>query len=194
MFKAIKRFAALFVLTATCFAQQGGYVGGGGSVALIQKQVLSTSAASVTFSAIPQSFTNLLVVVNALNTNNGSDQLINLQFNGDGSFIYARGVTTNTNGTVAGSAVTTSNFLQVGITGSANPNAGVSEIHIPAYSSTSIGKGVTANGVACVGSTLVVFNGGGTYQSDNAITSFVLTVADGSSFTAGSTFSLYGIQ
>lgn len=166
-------------------------VGGGGSVTglmgkLIQTQTLASPASSVTFSAIPQTYTHLKLFVSSSVVTGGS--FLQANFNGDltaGNYFF-NNLTTGFNGSLA----TTGGFSQAGaMVGSLNTNAGYSEANFFGYSNTTLLKGFFAHSIGSV-----FFTSGGLWNNVAAITSIVLTNSAGGNFNAGSIFSLYGIN
>lgn len=177
-------------MTANLIAQYPTSSGGGaGSVTLIQNQTLGTAAASVTFSGIPQTYTNLMLVVNTALSGVSVTEFITAQFNGDATSDYTNGYILNSGGTVSGNSnVGTS--LNIG---GAGPVGGSIQAIVSGYASTIVAKSATSTS-ACASSTgLTQVQGGGTWNQTAAITSIVLAPTSGS-FIAGSTFSLYGLQ
>jgi hypothetical protein len=163
---------------------------------LIQAQTLGSSAASVTFSSIPGTYTDLKVVLSArTDTDDGSS--------GQWGYVNFNGASTNNStcilfgtgsgaGSFAGSSPTPygayvepSNF-----TASTFSN---SEVYIPNYTSSNNKSysidSVTENNATGAYSNLTA----GLWSSIAAITSVVFTPAGGN-FVANSTFYLYGIK
>lgn len=155
---------------------------------LIQTQTLSAPAETVTFSAIPQTFTHLLIIASACDSS-GTSQAFTLTFNGDTGTNYAYCNTLNVNGVPGGSASASSPSIPAGLEGG---TGGASQISIPAYRGA-LPK--TATGTAnsfTAGAAVLAAQYGGNWNNVAAITSIELFA--NSSFTAGSVFSLYGIQ
>jgi hypothetical protein len=146
---------------------------------------LGSSASSVTFSNIPNTYRDLILVMNAQNNQSGYDNVY-MTFNGDTgstrSSVYALG---NGSSTISG---TTSAFYA----GTINPTTNtVSTCQILDYSATDKHTTGLTRGNAATSE-----YGNGMYASrwasTSAVTSFVLT-PQSSSFDSGSTFALYGI-
>ena len=161
----------------------------------IATQTLANSTtATITFSSIPSTYTDLILVSNfGLTANN----TIIGRFNGDGA---STGLYSDTNllgnGTTASSNRDTSNnhfYLSVNLNGSTNKVESQSIIQFMNYANTTTYKSyLTRDG------SLTATSGNGTeasvrlYRSTSAISSIALTAGSGSIYT-GSTFNLYGI-
>lgn len=157
----------------------------------IAKQVLTGTQASVTFSAIPSTYTDLLLVASARSSNNGNvfGQLIIAPNNGSFSFteVYGSGSAAtpwrSTNGSGYGAA---------GSTATAN-TFGNHEIYIPNYAGSTY-KPLGNTGVGETNATAAFMSiNAGLYSSTTAISSLVITI-DAGSIASGSRFDLYGIK
>lgn len=171
--------------------------GGGstGALSLISRQVLAAPAATVTFSAIPSTYENLVLEIMAtLSDANGVDRLL-LTFNGDAGLHYTwQEVFTN------GAAVTAAGAGGAVASGrcgllpdSTGLTGGISRIHIPAYARTVFNK--TWRGIAHAAGSLASafqYDVGGLWNSTAAINSIALADGGGGNFITGSVFSLYG--
>jgi hypothetical protein len=145
---------------------------------------LGATASSVTFSSIPQTYTDL-VLVGSVNTTAGLDYWYRL--NGDTGTNYSN-TRLSGNGSTASSfrAASASLIYLNAATASGQHNF---TMHLMNYSNTTTNK-----------TQLIRFDNAGTdtilrvglYRSTAAI-STVLIQTDSSTFTAGSTFNLYGI-
>ena len=162
---------------------------------LISSNVLTSSAASVTFSAIPSTYTDLVLRISARGDRAGTMVNINTNLNGGSgnhSYTYLEG---------NGSAVSSARFATQNNIGS-NPMTAVSatantfgsaELYIPSYTASqnkpinSIGVNETNSASAFIDSVA------GLYNSVSAISSITLTPA-ANSFVSGSSFYLYGIK
>lgn len=160
--------------------------------ALIASQTVTGSAVtSVTFSSIPGTYTDLVLVTSAKN-NTGAQYRLQLSFNGDrGTSIYSVTKLTG-NGTTAISsraANATYGAILIGTIGSTNFDNAIT--HIMDYSNTTTNKTVLSRG----NETAAEVNAEvGLWRSSVAITSLTLDLETGINFAIGSTFKLYGIQ
>ena len=160
---------------------------------LIASQVLGSSAASVTFSAIPSTYTDLVLRVSA-RTNGATAAITQLSFNGSTSnFSYTavRG-----DGSTASSLRSTT----VGFAGNLDSTAdtantfGSSEIYIPNYTA-SANKPVSSFAARENNATAAMLGAWAVLWSNTAaITSITLTDYNGNSWDTGSSFYLYGLS
>jgi hypothetical protein len=163
---------------------------------LIAKQTVSSSgAASITFSNIPQTFTDLKLVMSARGSASGTRQNVLIQLNGSGSSftwlgLYGFNTSVQSN--------TTSNNFAGNIPNSSNTanTFGTQEIYIPNYTSTnakslSIDYAVENNGTDnFLGFDADLWNPG----TQAPITSITLSINSSGNFVEFSDFSLYGIS
>jgi hypothetical protein len=149
---------------------------------------LGATAASVTFSSIPQTYTDLILVANCFSISSATSSSIGVQFNGDTATNYSRTLLYG-DGTTAAStrdaSTSSSTILYYEGLASLAPNI----LHIMNYSNTTTYKTFIAR-ANFAGSTVRL--GVGLWRSTAAISSVVL-VPTTSSFASGSTFNLYGI-
>jgi hypothetical protein len=158
---------------------------------LLQRIELNASAASVTFSNIPQSgYTDLKVVLSARSdrATEVDDQFIIKPNNSTSNLTYrfVRG-----NGSTASSDVT--NRTYVPASGSTASTFGNAEIYIPNYTS-SVNKSFYCDSVQETNATGAFMSMQAILWSDTtAISSLVLAPVSGTNFVQYSTFSLYGL-
>lgn len=158
----------------------------------IATTTLSTATASVTFSSIPQTYTDLLIIGQL--GQSASNNSVRYRYNSDSgsnySYIYIKGV-----GTSAGSgteANATSGYITE-TSGDSGLNC-IFRCNILNYTNTTTYKTlITRSGRANELADLVV----STWRNTSAITS--ISIAQGASFPtnnliSGSTFTLYGIK
>lgn len=164
---------------------------------LITSTTLGSSAASVTFSSIPATYTDLILKVSARTDRVNTVDLIDLLINNNTSAIYSYTFISG-NGTSAtsgsGSAGTIGYGPWVDADSSTASTFGNAEIYIPSYTASqnkpfSIFP-VTENN-ATYGLTRPV---AGLFSSTAAISSIRLTSNAGNNFVSGSTFTLYGLK
>lgn len=161
------------------------------TVKLIAKNVLGSSASSVTFSSIPGTYTDLYIVASAR-----SDRA---SFNGDAIYIslnsstanfsarylqaFGTGVSSGTETRYAGNATAS--------TAGAN-EFGSTEIYIPNYAG-STNKSISTFGVGAISSAPLMAITAILWSNTAAITSVSLVPSIGPNFVSGSSFFLYGI-
>jgi hypothetical protein len=163
-----------------------------GTYTLIASTTIGSTGSSLTFSSIPQTYTDLVIVSNALRGISGSGgDLVRLQFNGDTSSNYSW-----TQGYGNGSSAVSNNSTNQtqAFAGAAADATGTSNwcpniCHILDYANTTTYKSALARVNQNGSYTGIVIN---LWRSTAAINSIYLTATNG--FTAGSTFKLYGIE
>jgi hypothetical protein len=156
----------------------------------IATQTVGTAVATVSFTSIPQTYTDLVLIINGANTTGNQDATI--QFNSDTAANYSN-TTLRGNGTTASGARSSSaTFIyldsQSGLT---TTSGGYTNIcNIMNYANTTTYKTLIARGNnAATGVDLIA----GLWRSTSAITQFIVTCTT-STFVSGSTFTLYGIK
>lgn len=167
---------------------------------LISSNVLSSSAASVTFSSIPATYTDLVLRVSARENAGGQyPNAINLTFNGSSASNYS--ITHAYADTTSASSNRYSNQPAAYINGAVNGSTSTSntfssvEIYIPSYNATQNKPFATSYVVETALSSNLVWTVGtaaGLRSVTAAITS--ITLDCGASFGIGSSFYLYGIK
>lgn len=167
------------------------------SMTKIAEVNLGTAAASIDFTSIPQTYTDLYILVSNRNSNAANDNSwLVAQFNGDtGSNYQTKRLYGSGSGT--GSSDLSTTFVRCswspGNGRTANTFANNS-IYIPNYAG-STAKSVSADGVEeNNASTAFQSIEAGRWSGTAAITSIKLFCNDGYNFVAGSTATLYGIS
>lgn len=164
---------------------------------LISSNTLTSSAASVTFSSIPATYTDLVLRFSVRSDQASVARNYFLQINGSSSAVYSSTILQG-----SGSAAISIRYSDEtsGIRGtngmpgtSATSNTfSNSEIYIPSYTSTT-NKPVSLIGVTENNATESYIDPtAGLARITSAITSIALTTAD--NFVSGSSFYLYGIK
>jgi hypothetical protein len=160
---------------------------------LIEGKTLSSTTTSVTFSSIPQTYTDLLLKVSARASASALNFQLNVRLNNSTTGYTARGLynlgTTNSsyNTTIAGYVGQTSgNSAAANVFGNA-------EIYVPNYAG-STNKSYSADNNASSTTQNRLDLVGGLLSNTAAVTSLVVATADGTSFLTNSTFYLYGIK
>lgn len=154
----------------------------------IATQTLSSAAASITFSSISGSYTDLVLVAQASNDSGAAN--LRLQFNGDTATNYSS-TRMFGDGTTAYSDVTINAVsMAVGIIGSNGTDFGVFTLQIENYSNSTTYKTLVSRAGYATGGYVTIT--AGCWRSTAAITSVLLN-SSGANFRVGSTFTLYGI-
>jgi len=156
----------------------------------IATQTLSSTTASVTFSSIPQGYTDLVLVV-AGGTDASSG--FGIRFNSDTGSNYSRTYLTGTGSAASSGRDTSQSIADISFNGLFGNNTNYNAIiNIMNYSNaTTFKTAVSRSNNAATGVDAVV----SLWRSTAAITSVeIRTTTAGKVFNSGSTFSLYGIQ
>lgn len=155
----------------------------------INTQTLGTAVASVTFSSIPQTYTDLVLVFAGSSASLSTDS-IDIQFNGDTATNYSYTILSGT-GSVASSGRGTSTAFIAGalITSTEITN---STWNIFNYTNTTNSKTVLVRGN--IAGALVRAAVGLWRKTPEAITSITLKNDTAQNFAVGCTFTLYGIK
>ena len=159
----------------------------------IQTQTLGTAVASVTFSSIPQTYTDLILVNYFATTTINEDAYV--QFNSDTGSNYSR-THVRGNGTSAGSGrATNQTYILIDLDSSGSTlNTGLqTNVQILNYSNTTSNKTLLSRsgttGGSFTGTSLIA----GLWRNTAAI-STILVGCTTNTFVVGSTFTLYGIK
>lgn len=163
---------------------------------LITSNSLTSTASSVTFSNIPNTYTDLLIKISARSDTAAIFQNLRATINGNTSTVYST-TRLEGNGSSASSARSTSASFMAsgdinGDTSSANTFASI-EMYFPSYTA-SINKPISTFAAQEHNSSLAYLRGiAGLFSSTSAISTIEFKpVAD--NFLAGSSFFLYGIK
>jgi hypothetical protein len=157
---------------------------------LLERIELNASAASITFSNIPQSgYTDLKLIVSA-RQDNGDNNLI-FKPNNATTSISTRMLTGD--GSSASSNTSTTPYGLVGQTGFTSNTFGNTEWYIPNYTSANFKSWSVDECNENNGTTAYSRLQAGLWSSTAAITSIVFTAGSSGNFVANSTFSLYGL-
>jgi hypothetical protein len=164
---------------------------------LISSNVLSTTAASVTFSAIPSTYTDLVLRISARNPDAVFGRELRYTFNNNTGSIYSY-VQLSGSGTTAASTLGSS--LAYGVLGSINGGGttantfGSMEVYIPSYLA-SANKPLSSYAVTELNSDVnnQIKIEADLFRSTTAISSIELFLNSGN-FDTGSSFYLYGIK
>ena len=169
---------------------------------LIEAKTLTSAAASITFSAIPQTYTDLKILVSARDDRSGqpnTDLSLQVGYNGT---INTGSIYTNKqlygSGSTVGSQSSSTTYAYLGMSNGPTSTAntfGNTEIYIPNYTSAN-NKSVSTDGVSENNATTAyaVLNAN-LISTSNPITDIKISAVYGSgNFESGSTFYLYGIS
>jgi hypothetical protein len=166
---------------------------------LISSNVLASSAASVTFSSIPATYTDLVLRISARSSASATTDILLMQFNSITSGysetnLYANSA--NSPGSTQGTSLSTIGasgyFLITGDTATASTFSNV-EYYIPSYT-VSQNKPVSGMTTPENNATAYVPRVMAALMSNTATISGVTFTLDTGSFMSGSSFYLYGIS
>lgn len=165
---------------------------------LISSQVLASSAASVTFSSIPGTYTDLVLRISARDLDTGAFAQLRVTFNGDTATNYSYTNVYGTGSSALSIGSSTANFNYINFQSSNSNGAttnsfGSSELYIPSYTASQ-NKPVSMFSVSETNATAA--NTGATaglWRNTAAITSLTMVSANAVNFMTGSSFYLYGI-
>ena len=146
------------------------------------------TTSTVTFSTIPATYTDLVIVANVMNSN-GSDSL-SLRLNGDTGTNYSYTVLGNNGNTPESYRSSSNTYMQCGL--ELDTNLCVNIIQVMNYANTTTNKTVIARGNQADVRTRAIV---GLWRSTSAITSITLRNPSGAgAYSTSSTFTLYGIK
>jgi hypothetical protein len=159
----------------------------------IQSQTLSSAVSSVTFSSIPQTYTDLVLVSNVFAGFSG----IGMRFNGDtaSNYSYANATGQGTLGQMFRSGSTTDiQYCGWNYALGSTTIPAITKMNIMDYTNTSTYQytlSTASDGNAAGNFDMEFFTG--TWRNNAAVTSITLYVS-AVNFSVGSTFTLYGIK
>lgn len=155
----------------------------------IATTTLGSAAASYTFSNIPQTYTNLVLVTNAQTTTN--QDALRAQFNSDTATNYSYTQLYAVSGTASSNRSSTQSGVRL-TNGSPNSGSefGIGTIHIPNYNNVTTYKSILSRNASSYISSAF----GGLWRSTAAISSIKIYPESGGNILSGSTFTLYGIK
>lgn len=156
---------------------------------LIASYTLPSAANSYTFSSIPSTFNDLVLVATFAGDGVAANMYIRL--NGDSGNNYNGGMFTGTGSSPAGSMNAANNaVVTITWTGASFNNIwGGATIHFNEYSNTSYWKSILSRTSSSNEATM----GGSTWLNTSAINS-IQVLSTGPNYKAGSIFTLYGIK
>lgn len=152
----------------------------------IATQTLGSAAATVTFSSIPSTYTDIVIIISGTVSN---DTNAYMRFNGDSSSLYSS-TELYGNGSSAGSGRDTNN-TRVGIGNLYSSGQNTTIINLMNYANTTTYKTHISRESS---PTNLVEANVGLYRSTSAISSVVFSLLSTYTFSTGTTFTLYGIK
>jgi hypothetical protein len=159
---------------------------------LIETKTLGTAAASIEFTSIPQTFTDLVLLASI--RNDGTNVAALTYFNTDTTASNYTALRLNGTGSVTGNGSFANAFFIYSAISSATANTfSNASLYISNYTSN-LAKSVSSDAVTENNATLAEqFLTAGLWSGTAAINRILVQSAVSPNFVAGSTFSLYGI-
>jgi hypothetical protein len=153
----------------------------------IASQTLASATGTVTFSSIPSTHTDLVLVVMATNSTGDGDLCI--RFNSDTASNYSSTFIYGNGSSALSTRSSNLNRMRIGRTDSTNAYPNI--IHIQNYSNATTFKTAISRSQ---NSSLVLSNVGLWRKTPETITSVSIIDENAVNFSVGSTFTLYGIK
>lgn len=166
----------------------------------IKSAVITSDTASVNFTSISQSYTDLVLMASIDTTNTSGTAYLKLTFNGDTTATYYSATLKNYTATTAsrdstfgGNFIDGSGYLYVNDTTQASNMFSNFEMYIGGYT-TSLKKPYNAHAFQNNNtSEHYIARDGGFYGSATAISSILIELPSSGSFISGTRFDLYGV-
>ncbi len=165
---------------------------------LIEGKTLGSNTASVTFSDIPNTYTDLKIIASPRNSSGGGN--IQLKFGTSGgisstgySSKYLYGSGTGTPGSGSGGTSTSMTISSLENSSDTANTFSACELYIPNYKSSNVKSVSAINATENNATTAYAETWAGLWTDTGSITTIEFTTSTGS-FAAGSTFYLYGIS
>ena len=165
---------------------------------LIASNTLSSSAASVTFSSIPNTYTDLVIRGSVRDTTSATISKIEVQFNANSSAIYSHTVLTGNGATASsarksGAGNTFHDFDNTVDSATATASTFASfELYIPSYTASQNKPGSYFGAQENNNATAFITANANLFRDTAAISSIKFTAQ--TSFVSGTSFFLYGIK
>ena len=164
---------------------------------LISSNVLTSTAASVTFSSIPSTYTDLVLRFSARNDIGATQRTVQIEFNGSAGTAYSitamsgNGASASSNRLSAqASGFDSAGQVPSGYTASTFSNV---ELYIPSYLASNNKAFSITSTTENNSTTSYLFATAGLWSNTAAITQVKLT-SNADNFVSGSSFYLYGIK
>jgi hypothetical protein len=153
----------------------------------IATQTLGSTTTSVTFSSIPGTYTDLVLIYDGTTASNG---YLSIRFNGDTGTNYSATVIRGTGSAAGSTRFTSASEIDIAMGSTLSTSQNNAIIQVMNYSNTTTNKTLLArtnNAGVETGA------GVGLWRSTSAINSITIKT-NSPNFSIGSTFSLYGIK
>lgn len=160
----------------------------------IATTTLGTAAASVTFSSIVSTYTDLILISSARSTIASTGNNLYCRFNADSGSNYSATEIAGDGSSAYADQQTNSTYSFIGFTSGASSSSGIygiSTSHFMNYANSTTFKTVLSRGSAIGQGTHEIVS---LWRSTSAINQIVVYPAGANNFATGSTFTLYGIK
>lgn len=164
---------------------------------LISSNVLSSSAASVTFSAIPSTYTDLIVRMTTRSDRALVTDNYLIELNGSATAVYSRTSLLNNGGTAQSSNATAQAFWVALYTDAATATSntfGSAELYIPNYAGSNNKVASSFNVQEDNNTTAYLSANAHLWGNTAAITQIKISPSASQNWVSGSSFYLYGIK
>lgn len=164
---------------------------------LIASNTLTGTTASVTFSSIPSTYTDLVLRISARTDRVNPGDTVYIRFNSDSGTNYSTTRLTGTGSAVAAVRQSSSSgpiSLFVTAASDTSNTFGNAEAYIPNYTLSATKSNSTFSVTENNGTTAYISANANLWNSTSAITSITLASVNSANFISGSSFFLYGIS
>jgi hypothetical protein len=155
----------------------------------IEAKTLGSTASTVTFTSIPGTYTDLVLIISPIITTGSKDVCV--QFNGDTGTNYSNTILSGDGSTASSARLTGQVRIFLDYYAVVNTAQSNRVVNIMNYSNATTYKTVLSRANNAGAGTDAII---GLWRSTAAITSMVLNAQTGGTFDVGSTFTLYGIK
>jgi hypothetical protein len=163
-----------------------------GTYTLINSNTLSSTATSITFSSIPATYTDLVLVTSVL-SNAANGEGLEVQFNSDTATNYSKTYLYGDGASVVSGRTSGSTSIAIGNIPTQNSDYATTIAHINDYANTTTYKStLSKSGSAATGNLSIMYVG--LWRSTTAINAIKVFHKSGGSMSVGCTFKLYGIE
>ena len=163
----------------------------------INTTTLGSSATDITFSSIPSTYTDLILVTSVFGSRAANVDSLAIRLNGDtaSNYSYTYAIYESSAGTISGRASNQTNIWVGNFSSNSVTQPGPIIIQIQNYSNATTNKTILSRqNVIAGGSYDITGANVGLWRSTAAINSITVRSETGSNFSSGSTFTLYGIK
>jgi hypothetical protein len=160
--------------------------------ALIDSYTAPSGQTSVTFSSIPATYTDLILVVNTI-VSSGTGAELSIRFNSDTTGNYSNTYLLGTGSATASGRGTNFTYADCGYLSSNSGNPNTRILHIQDYANTTTFKTIISRASGVNGAQVTAY-ANLWRKTPEAINSITIFSASSLTYATGSTFKLYGIQ